>query len=615
MLRDLNHYPSWNPLLGKRNDLHFQNNRLEMPFGLPNQPLNQYLELKRQNSFPLLMNNQWKIQKENYLRLSPFKRGEKLHFNDEILQKTRKYNDFKRHYQKLLNFDDIAEALEKDIFGRKLKKNNLLLPNRNSIHFMQMNKFERECGPNPFNQFPENFRLNRYEKIELANYNLNNRCKNSLKNHNPPIFRKDDYLLRESGIFNDFQKSNQRSFKNNFSPFKKIKKDQKGVLFHDNLSSGNEEDNKTVRVSLQKKLNRNLSINFPIEPKINHNLNNPFGSDRTIINRNYPENRKSSVRSNFGMKRMHGFERSTYFNQHSNGQMFQTSLPEHIEEVMKTMSKIIYDRSLRRDKFRLKKDLENSLANIDIKMSHLVGLKNLLSKFMKEETVILKDLDLSNLEILLFCLFLVKKRYLDLEAIQWTPECINKLRNQEMLKRSEQNYKVVLKRAFKTLICTFNTEHSVLGGNEAEFYEYYFGKVSRDYNISIENFKPQKIFNEIKSKNKTKKFEKRKSKKEFASMLKKSSEFMTLLKRYLNDELVINNKIEGIFKDCMKELDRKLPLMIFNWQKKLGNEGDFKKEFIQFLAATLVNDKVKLPWSASEVQRGVSSVLRLFRKA
>ena len=65
----------------------------------------------------------------------------------------------------------------------------------------------------------------------------------------------------------------------------------------------------------------------------------------------------------------------------------------------------------------------------------------------------------------------------------------------------------------------------------------------------------------------------------------------------------------------MKELDRKLPLMIFNWQKRLGNENNFKNEFIKFLVETLVNDKVKLPWSASEVRRGVSSVLRLFRKS
>lgn len=288
---------------------------------------------------------------------------------------------------------------------------------------------------------------------------------------------------------------------------------------------------------------------------------------------------------------------------------------KQIYKIMKNMSKIIYDRTLRRDQARLRRDIENCLEGVDVRMNHLIGLKKLLSKFMKEEPVTEHDLDLSNLEVLLFCLFLVKKRYLDLEALQWTPEVINQFREREMLKRSEQNYKVVLKRAFKTLIATFNAENSILGGSEKEFYEHYFGDVAREFGLSIDLFKPQQIFNEIKRQGQARKFEKRKSKKEFASMLKRSTAFMELLQKYLQDRLVINGKKEGIFRDCMKELDRKLPLMIFNWQKRLGNERNFKGEFVKFLVETLVNDKVKLPWSAAEVRRGISSVLALFRKA
>lgn len=292
-----------------------------------------------------------------------------------------------------------------------------------------------------------------------------------------------------------------------------------------------------------------------------------------------------------------------------------TGAGQRIYKIMKNMSKIIYDRTLRRDQGRLKRDIESCLEGVEVRMNHLIGLKNLLSKFMKEEPVTTEDLQLSNLEILLFCLFLVKKRYLDLEALQWTPEVINQFRDREMLKRSEQNYKVVLKRAFKTLISTFNAENSILGGSENEFYEHYFGDVAREFGLSIDLFKPQQIFNEIKRGGQAKKFEKRKSKKEFASMLKRSASFMSLLQKYLQDRLVINGKKEGIFRDCMKELDRKLPLMIFNWQKRLGNEKNFKEEFVKFLVETLVNDKVKLPWSAAEVRRGISSVLALFRKA
>lgn len=289
--------------------------------------------------------------------------------------------------------------------------------------------------------------------------------------------------------------------------------------------------------------------------------------------------------------------------------------PESLKNVMKALSKIIYNRLLRRDKFTLRLDIENSLKGVKIELTHLVNLKNLLTKFMKGETLTEQDLQLSNLEIVLFCLFLVKKRYLDLETLRWDVQSLTNLQSREMLKRSEQNYKVILKRAFRTLISSFNTEHGVIDGSDELFYSHFFDQVSKEHDIEIENFKPQKIFNEIRVPAKARRFQKRKSKKEFASLLKRSPAFITRLKAYLSDNLEINGQQEGIMRDCMKELDRKLPLMIFNWQKRLGSGPEFKQELISFLTRTLVNDKVKLPWSASEVRNGVESVRRLFQKS
>ena len=289
--------------------------------------------------------------------------------------------------------------------------------------------------------------------------------------------------------------------------------------------------------------------------------------------------------------------------------------PEALKKVMKALSKIIYNRLLRRDKFTLRLDIERSLDLVDIELTHLVNLKNLLSRFMKGEELKDRDLKLSNLEIVLFCLFLVKKRYLDLETLQWNVESLTKLQSREMLKRSEQNYKVILKRAFRTLIASFNAEHAVIDGSDTLFYSHFFGAVSKAHDIELENFKPQKIFNEIRAPARTRRFQKRKSKKEFASLLKRSPAFMSRLMGYLRDDLKVSGHTEGILQDCMKELDRKLPLMIFNWQKRLGSGPDFKEDLISFLTKTLVNDKVKLPWSTFEVQNGVKSVVRLFQKS
>ena len=472
-------------------------------------------------------------------------------------------------------------------------------------------------------------------------------------------------FLNDLKIENNFNGVMPRLKRRTTPKLKKVKSSRNVKLFPQmgNLSEDNEDDMKTVL----NKFKSDQQNNGIIRPKVFHRRqSDKFGSKRTVqsgkvehqnstfkipqmslpktteLNSRSPpdslyrvEREATSRGFQFGPKSQFSKQRDqTYFSgfdpsfDELKNTLFEKipgndtskkskkgQAANHIYKIMKNMSKIIYDRTLRRDKSRLKRDIENCLEEVDIEMNHLIGLKNLLSKFMKEEPITHKDMDLSNLEVLLFCLFLVKKRYLDLEALRWTPDCLNQFRNQEMLKRSEQNYKVVLKRAFKTLISTFNAENSILGGNEQEFYEYYFGRVSREFNISIDSFKPQQIFNEIKTGKQSKKFEKRKSKKEFASMLKKSDNFMNLLQNYLKDDLVINGKNEGIFRDCMKELDRKLPLMIFNWQKRLGNENNFKNEFIKFLVDTLINDKVKLPWSASEVRRGVSSVLRLFRKA
>jgi hypothetical protein len=662
------------PFLTKRNDSYiyinvknsgFPSNPLCSPGSV--EPLYQHYTQPK-SSFPAFEPRNQPFFKKHYSREFQPKvnsnANSKRNFDYSMIRKFKGIDDF---YQTI-------ENMEVQIFGRKL----LNEPSWNGQNgFNDKQDFNLNLTPD-FEKLNDSSQMLNYSIGAEDSPMIHRRRSPRKSNFSDVDTRRSTFCfknkkIRKRNFLNDFKIQNNFNgishdlFKKDSPKFKKIKKsfNMKFINKIGNLSDDNEDDKKTVLNKFKPTSeSRNESLIYPVV--INRSHNERLGSKRTVHSR-----RNASRHSSFKIPTIshqrysdpahceilqdHRFNQNftnqtkmNHFNKfklahqfgHKNEEIYfdfekdkkqelnkifvkkneqveksKGHAADHIYKIMKNMSKIIYDRTLRRDKPRLKKDLEECLKDVDIKMNHLIGLKNLLSKFMKEEQITTSDMDLSNLEILLFCLFLVKKRYLDLEALQWTPKCLNQFREQEMLKRSEQNYKVVLKRAFKTLISTFNAENSVLGGNENEFYEHYFGKVSKEFGISIDSFKPQQIFNEIKSTKKTKKFEKRKSKKEFASMLKKSTEFMNLLQRYLEDDLILNGKNEGIFRDCMKELDRKLPLMIFNWQKRLGSEHDFKNEFIKFLVETLVNDKVKLPWSASEVRRGVSSVLRLFRKA
>lgn len=506
----------------------------------------------------------------------------------------KKTNKSFNHYFKPMNHIEISEKMETLIFGRNItsyqnKTNNfpVNLQNPPNINFSnpKFPGFELVSAKNTPDKFVNNSIPLKNDNFSLKKIKINKNQFNLVQ----PIHKSENHL---KSFFNkkldNLENSNMQD------------------TMRQTASVQSKEDSQTIQKNFYKNKELGSLLVIPIPRNMNSNYNS--NSTRTIQNHDKQTHEK---RKSFPVKKSPMF----LFHENFTNQSPDELIRSNIGNIMKVMSKVIYDRSLRKNKNKLINELFKCLKPIDLKLTHLVGFKNLLYKFMKNEDIVDEDLDITSFEIILFCLFLVKKRYLDLEAIEWTAESLNSFKNQEMLKRSEQNYKVILKRAFKTLIACFNTENSILGGSENDFYEHYFREIADKFQIDIENFKPQKIFNELKSESDAPKDNKRKSKKEFARILKKSSKFMQVLIQYLNDELLVCGKTEGIFKDCMKELDRKLPLMIFNWQKKLGIDEDFKSEFINFLANTLMNDKVKLPWSANEVTKGVTSVLRLFRKA
>ena len=257
--------------------------------------------------------------------------------------------------------------------------------------------------------------------------------------------------------------------------------------------------------------------------------------------------------------------------------------------------------------------LKNLLNRVDIQDSNLCDLKQLLRKFLTNQPVHSKDIQLSNLEILLFVVYLIKKKFKRITHLRWNCSYLNDLREAYPKKRSEQNYKVILKRFFKKVIADFNRRKALPQKNEHEFYQFYFAKAARSLNYDFNLLKFQLVFNETKVA-RSNNHAPRHSKRIFARVLNKCPDFMRMMEDYMNNHLKLNNKIHGIYKDYSAILDKKLTMLLFKWRQALNTETDLRAELADFIVNKLLNDKVKLPWAYQELHQGILNVRDLFNK-
>lgn len=270
----------------------------------------------------------------------------------------------------------------------------------------------------------------------------------------------------------------------------------------------------------------------------------------------------------------------------------------------------------RKDPVKIKKHtslLRKLLNNIPISDSNLSGLKEVLSKFLTNKIILPEDIGLSNLEIILFTLYLTKKKFKKLYRFNWTSSDLNILRQKFPKKRSEQNYKVILKRFFKKVITDFNLRHGYGSKNEDQFYRHYFEDAAKSLSYNYRQLKFQKVFNETKV-TRSKKGNPRHSKKIFARVLNRCPEFMKMMKDYMQDELKLGGGTHGIYRDYSSILDKKLTMLLFKWRQELNSKKDIREQLTGFIVSKLLNDKVKLPWSNQELSQGIQNVQSLFNK-
>ena len=263
--------------------------------------------------------------------------------------------------------------------------------------------------------------------------------------------------------------------------------------------------------------------------------------------------------------------------------------------------------------FSFQKKLETLLKSLNFKDLRIKYLDEFIIKFLINGAMDNEDIEsLTKTEKVLFLAFLVKKRYHHIDSFSFSPENLMFYGRKKTMKRNEQEYKIILKKAFNSMINSHNQENNIFNNSKTHFYKKYFGEFAEEHNLSIDDLQLENLFNE----KKTTFFKKRKSKKNYAQILRTSTNFLSKLSEYLNNRFSVGSKINGSGIDAMKEIEKKVPNLINKWKVTLlmyEEDSSNEQKFTNFFLNLFANRKIKLPWSLNEVERAVVSVKTLLQ--
>ena len=286
---------------------------------------------------------------------------------------------------------------------------------------------------------------------------------------------------------------------------------------------------------------------------------------------------------------------------------------EEAETLKKIMQLFLKMDSIRKKEIAVyKKKLIPHFEKLNLMSHRMKTLQSFMEKFLMNERIDQNDIDALNVaEKLVFMAFLVKKKYFDVDCFEFKPEVILFFQDRITMKRNEQEYKIVLKKAFKTMINAFNQESGFYDSSKRHFYKEFFGDFATSQSIPLEDLELENLFNE-KGKKKAKK---RKSKKNYAQILRTSPRFLKKLSEYLDDRFLIGPKRTGSKCDAVREIKKKVPDLINKWKTRMLMEEDNppRVQMAEFFAKFFTNKKVKLPWSVNEIKRAVKSVKHLLQ--
>lgn len=269
------------------------------------------------------------------------------------------------------------------------------------------------------------------------------------------------------------------------------------------------------------------------------------------------------------------------------------------------------DRAKKAGAAKMRKELIHKLRVGGLDRIVLKNLEPVLLKFLLAEPVDKSDVDsLRVCERILLGAYLVKKKYLDVDTLQMTGESINWFEKRATVKRNEQEYKIILKKAFRALISQFNQNQLKFDGDKAHFYRHHLGEFAQANDLELSSLYLEALFNEKGSRNPSK----RKSKKNYAQILRTSPSLMADIKKYLDNKFEMGTRAIGSRRDAEKEIKRKVPDLLNKWKSQLfTQENSPSEQMADFLIKFFTNKKVKLPWSVNEVDRAVVAVKNLLQ--
>ena len=288
--------------------------------------------------------------------------------------------------------------------------------------------------------------------------------------------------------------------------------------------------------------------------------------------------------------------------------------PEQESEILKKVMQIFLkmDSTRKKEIAIYKKKLIPLFEKLQLTSHRMKTLQEFMEKFLMNEPILPEDLERLNVaEKLVFMAFLVKKKYFDVDCFDFKSETLRFFQERNTMKRNEQEYKIVLKKAFKTMINAFNQERGFYDSSKRHFYKEFFGEFARSQSIPLEDLELENLFNE----KGTKKPKKRKSKKNYAQILRTSPRFLERLSEYLDNKFMVGPKQTGSKFDAIREIKKKVPDLINKWKTRMLMEEDNPPhiQMAEFFCKFFTNKKVKLPWSVNEINRAVKSVKQLLQ--
>ena len=197
-----------------------------------------------------------------------------------------------------------------------------------------------------------------------------------------------------------------------------------------------------------------------------------------------------------------------------------------------------------------------------------------------------------------------KRAYKCAENVMFDKADLNRLKKYLSAKRAEENYKFVFSKCLKHMKEVFRLgTNKRMNSKELDyaFYRSYFKDIIKQEGIGVEVF-----FCPTNSLSKTKRVSKTINL-EYVGNLAKCPRFIKEFTEYMD---------KGLLHDYFEDIEEKINGLVGKWKEDFREkrEGDNKAVLKTIKNYIEQNNKCKLPWSKSEIERAIQAVRKLFNK-